>query len=65
MVVLGGGVVVMEQVTRGSKCDKGEGGTGAGDNGGGGCATKGSWGDGSAHGGGHACEGGMGEWWGR
>jgi hypothetical protein len=55
--VLGGcGVVVMEQVTRGSRCDKGKGGllpatmaVGA--------LQKGAWGGGSAHGGGHVCEG--------
>jgi hypothetical protein len=52
----GCGVVVMEQVTRGSRCDKGKGGllpatmaVGA--------LQKGAWGSGSAHGGGHACEG--------
>jgi hypothetical protein len=43
--VLGCGVAVMEQVTRGSRCDRGEGGLGvAGDDGGGGCAAKGVWG---------------------
>jgi hypothetical protein len=63
----GCGVVVMEQVTRGSRCDKGKGGllpatmaVGA--------LQKGAWvavvrckggmgGGASAHGGGHACEG--------
>jgi hypothetical protein len=54
---LGGcGVVVMEQVTRGSRCDKGRGGllpatmaVGA--------LQRGVVGGASAHGGGHACEG--------
>jgi hypothetical protein len=50
-LVFGCGVVVMEQVTRGSRCDGVAGGNG------GGCAAKGVWGGGSAHGGGHACEG--------
>jgi hypothetical protein len=55
--VLGCGVAVMEQVTRGSRCDRGEGGLGvAGDDGGGGCAAKGVWGGGSA------LQGGVG-WW--
>ena len=59
--VLGCGVAVMEQVTRGNKHDKGRGAGVAGS----GCAAKGKWGGGaSAHGGGHAC-GGTGEWWGR
>jgi hypothetical protein len=40
-VVLGCGVAVMEQVTRGSGCDKGRGPGVAGDDGGGGCAAKG------------------------
>jgi hypothetical protein len=41
-VVLGCGVAVMEQVLRGSRCDKGKGELGvAGDDGGGGCAAKG------------------------
>jgi hypothetical protein len=53
----GCGVVVMEQVTRGSGCDRGEGGAGVAGDDGGGCAAKGAWGGGSAHGGGHACEG--------
>jgi hypothetical protein len=74
--VLGCGVVVMEQVPRDSRCDGGEGGPGvAGDDGGGGCATRGVWGDGSAQQ--RGCEavvvrmeagmraGGTGEWWGR
>jgi hypothetical protein len=55
--VLGCGVAVMEQVLRGSGCDKGRGPGVAGDDGGGGCAAKGERGGGSAHGGGHACEG--------
>jgi hypothetical protein len=38
----------MEQVPRGSKCNGGEGGHVAGDDGGGGCAAKGMWGGGSA-----------------
>jgi hypothetical protein len=59
-VVLGCGVVVMEQVPRDSRRDKGKGAGVAG----GECAAKGAWGGGSAHGGGHAC-GGTGEWWGR
>jgi hypothetical protein len=70
------GCRVMEQVTRGSRCDKGKGRTvlpvtmaavGA--------LQKGAWvavvrckggmgGGASAHGGGHAC-GGTGEWWGQ
>jgi hypothetical protein len=41
--VLGCGVVVREQVTRGSRCDEGKGGPGAGDDGSGGCAAKGAW----------------------
>jgi hypothetical protein len=44
--VLGGrgcGVVVMEQVTRGSRCDMGRGDGVAGGDGGGGCAAKGKW----------------------
>ena len=47
-VVLGCGVVVMVQVTRGSRCDNGWGrGDGvASGNGGGGCAAKGKWGGG-------------------
>jgi hypothetical protein len=40
------GVVVMEQVTRGSRCDGRDGVAG-----GGGCAAKGKWGGGGAHGG--------------
>jgi hypothetical protein len=63
--VLGCGVVVMEQVPRGSKHDKGRGDGVAGGDGGGGCAAKGKWGGGGAHGGGHACGGCTGEWWGR
>jgi hypothetical protein len=51
--VLECGVVVMEQVTRGSKRDMGRGADVAV----GGCATKGKWGGGGAHGGGHACRG--------
>jgi hypothetical protein len=39
--VLGCGVAMMEQVTRGSKHDKGRGDGVAGGNGGGGCAAKG------------------------
>jgi hypothetical protein len=45
--VLGCGVAVMEQVLRGSGCDKGRGLGVAGDDGGGGCAAKGAWGGGS------------------
>ena len=41
--VLGCGVAVMEQVRRGSGCDKGRGPGVAGDDGGGGCAAKGAW----------------------
>jgi hypothetical protein len=61
--VLGCGVAVMEQVTRGSRC--GGGGmvlmavmavTGA-LHGWRRCAAKGKWGGGGAHGGGHACGG--------
>jgi hypothetical protein len=59
--VLGCGVVVMEQVTRGSKHDKGRRAGVAG----GGCAVKGKWGGGGAHGGGARMRGGMGEWWGQ
>jgi hypothetical protein len=55
-VVLGCEVVVMEQVPRGSRCDKGRGDGVAGGNGGG-CAGKGAWGDGGAHGGKHTCGG--------
>jgi hypothetical protein len=55
--VLGCRVAVMEQVLRGSGCDKRRGSGVAGDDGGGGCAAKGAWGGGSVHGGGHACEG--------
>jgi hypothetical protein len=51
--VFGCRVVVMDQVTRGCRCDRG-GGV-AGGNGGGGCAAKGVCGGGSAHGGGHTC----------
>jgi hypothetical protein len=51
--LLGCGVAVMEQVTRGSKHDKGRGASVAG----GGCAAKGKWGGAGAHGGGHACGG--------
>jgi hypothetical protein len=40
-------MVVMEQVPRGSKCNGGEGGPVACDNGGSGCAAKGTWGGGS------------------
>jgi hypothetical protein len=55
-VVLGCGVAVMGQVTRGSRCDRGGDGVASGN--GGGCAAKrGVWGGGSAHGGGHACGG--------
>jgi hypothetical protein len=56
-VVLGCGVGVMEQVTRGSRCNKGKGRTvlpammaAVG-------ALQRGVGGGSAHGGGHACEG--------
>ena len=61
----GCGVVVMEQVLRGSKHDKGRGDGVAGGDGGGGCAAKGVW---AAvlvrmEAGTHA--GGTGEWWGR
>jgi hypothetical protein len=52
----GCGLVVMEQVTRGSRHDMGRGDGAAGGNGGG-CAAKGKWGGGGAHGGGHACGG--------
>jgi hypothetical protein len=55
-VVLGCGVMVMEQVLRDSKCDKGKGGWCCRDDGGG-CAAKGKWGGGGVHGGGHACGG--------
>jgi hypothetical protein len=41
--VCSGAEWVMEQVTRGSRCDGGEGGPVAGDDGGGGCAAKGAW----------------------
>jgi hypothetical protein len=64
----------MEQVLRGSGCDKGRGdlvlpatmaAVGALQRGvGGGSALQRGVGGGSAHGGGHAC-GGTGEWWGR
>jgi hypothetical protein len=39
----GCGVVVMEQVTRGSRCDMGRGDGVAGGDGGGGSAAKGKW----------------------
>ena len=52
--VLGCGVAVMEQVLRGSGCDKGRGDGVAGGNGGG-CAAKGTWGGGSGMEAGHAC----------
>jgi hypothetical protein len=55
--VLGCGVVMMEQVPRNSRCDGGERGPVADDEGGGGCAAKGARGGGSAHG-----SGGTGEW---
>ena len=69
-------MVVMEQVPRGSKCNGGEGGPIAGDDGGGGCAAKGGVGGGSAlqRGRGAAVvvrmeagtrAGATGEWWGR
>jgi hypothetical protein len=45
--VLECGVVVMEQVTRGSRCDKGRGPV-TDDDGGDGCTAKGAWGGGSA-----------------
>jgi hypothetical protein len=51
VVLRGCGVVVMEQVLRGSRCDKDKGAIAGGD-GGGGCAAKGVWGGGSLHGGG-------------
>jgi hypothetical protein len=65
-VVLECGVVVMEQGTRGSRCDMGSDGVASGN--GGGCAAKGAWaavvvrckgawGGGGAHGGRHACGG--------
>jgi hypothetical protein len=70
----GCGVVVMEQVTQGSMCDKGKGGPVAG-NDGGGCAAKGGVGGGSALQRGRGAvvvrmeEGtrarGTGEWWGQ
>jgi hypothetical protein len=63
----GCGVVVMEQVTRGSRCDKGKG-TVAGDDGDGGCAAKGGMGGGSAlqrGRGAGTCARGTGEWWGQ
>jgi hypothetical protein len=47
----------MEQVTRGSKHNKGRGDGVASGDGGGGCAAIGKWGGGGAHGGGHACGG--------
>jgi hypothetical protein len=66
VVLFGCGMVVMEQVTQGNKCD---GGGGVASGNGGGCAAKGAWvavvrckkggvgGGSSAHGGGHACGG--------
>jgi hypothetical protein len=62
--VLGCRLVVMEQVTRGSRCDKGRGDGVAGGDGRGGCAARGS-------GAVVVCmeagtrAGGMGEWWGQ
>jgi hypothetical protein len=41
--VLGCGVVVMEQVPRGSRHNKGKGAGVAGRDGGGGCTAKGAW----------------------
>jgi hypothetical protein len=75
-VVLGCGVVVMEQVPCGSGCDRGERGSGvAGDDGGGGCTAKGGVGGGSALQRGHGVvvvrmeagtrAGGTSEWWGQ
>jgi hypothetical protein len=62
--VLGGcGVVVMEQVTRGSRCDKGKGNGVVGDNGDG-CAAKGAWAAVVRMEAGTRA-GGMGEWWGQ
>ena len=72
---LGCGVVVMEQVLRGSGCDKGRGPGVAGDDGGGGCAAKGAWAAVVRCKGGRGAvvvrmeagtrAGGTGEWWGR
>jgi hypothetical protein len=72
-VVLGCEVAVTEQMTRGSRCDGGDGVSGSN---GGGCAAKrgvggssalqrGCGGGGSVHGGGARMRGGMSEWWGR
>jgi hypothetical protein len=52
----GCGVVVMQQVPRDSRCDKGWGAV-AGNDGGSGCTSKGAWGGDGAHVGGHACGG--------
>jgi hypothetical protein len=71
--VLECGVVVMEQVTRGSRCDKGRGPV-TDDDGGDGCTAKGAWGGGSAlQRGGRGVvawrwgtrAGGTSEWWGQ
>jgi hypothetical protein len=59
--VLGCGVGVMEQVTRGNKHDKGRGDGVAG----GGCAAKGVWAAVVCMEAGYACGGGKGEWWGQ
>jgi hypothetical protein len=59
MVMLGCGVAVMEQVPRGSRCDKGRGMVLSATMEAVGALQKG-WGGGSAHGGGHACGGGHG-----
>jgi hypothetical protein len=56
-VVLGCGVVVMEQVPRGSGCDGGERGLVLPATMAVGALQKGKWGGGGAHGGGHACRG--------
>jgi hypothetical protein len=58
----GCGVVVMEQVPRGSRRDMGRGTGVTGNDGGGGCAAKGVWGGGWRRG---TRAGGTCEWWGR
>jgi hypothetical protein len=61
--VLGCGVVVMEQVTQGNKCDGGGDGVVGGN--GGGCAAKGGRGAVVVRMEASTRAGGMGEWWGQ
>jgi hypothetical protein len=52
-------------VLHGNRCDGGEGGPGAGDDGGGGCAAKGTWAAVVRCKGGGTRAGGTSEWWGQ